>query len=79
MKTNKKFANVREGYGIIGMKLDLSLSQCQALNYHYQEFEKLKDCEDPQTLRAVMSTLIPFLELFKDIQNPMDPDLWVND
>lgn len=76
----RKFATLREGVGIVGMRLDLNLSQCQALNFHYHEFVKLSEnCDNSDTLKSSMSALIPFLSLFKDIQNPMDPNLWVNE
>ena len=34
-----KFAKTREGFGILGMTLNLNLAQCQALNYHLNEIK----------------------------------------
>ena len=78
-KTNK-FAKTREGYGVIGMTLNLNLAQCQALNYHFNEIKKMIEIsEDGKIQMGAVEPLLPFLELFKDIQNPMDPNLWNND
>ena len=81
MKKNQgKFATVIEGYGITGMKLNLSLAQCQALNYHLNEIKHMIDkSEDSKILIGAVEPLLPFLELFKGIQNPMDPSLWDNE
>ena len=80
MKPSKKFAELKEGYGVQGMKLDLNLVQCQVLNFHGQELKKFT--EDPSKdliPRGMVEPLIPFLELFKNFQNPYSPDLWKND
>ena len=80
MKPNKKFAQVKEGYGVQGMKLDLNLVQCQVLNFHYEEIKKLMENLENQTIpRGAIDPLMPFLELFKDFQNPYSPDLWKNE
>ena len=77
-KTNK-FAKTREGYGVIGMTLNLNLTQCQALNYHLNEIKRMiEKSEDGKIQIGAVEPLLPFLELFKDIQNPMDPNLWDN-
>lgn len=76
---NGKFATVTEGYGITGMKLNLNLTQCQALNYHFNEIKRMiENSEDGKIKIGAVEPLLPFLELFKDIQNPMDPNLWDN-
>ena len=76
---NGKFATVIEGYGINGMRLNLSLAQCQALNYHLNEIEHMiEKSVDGKIQIGAVEPLLPFLELFKDIQNPMDPNLWNN-
>ena len=76
---NGKFATVKEGYGITGMTLNLNLTQCQALNYHLNEIKRMiENSEDGKIQIGVVEPLLPFLELFKDIQNPMDPSLWDN-
>ena len=75
-----KFAKTREGYGVIGMTLNLNLAQCQALNYHLNEIEHMiEKSVDGKIQIGAVEPLLPFLELFKDIQNPMDPNLWDND
>ena len=74
-----KFAKTREGYGVVGMTLNLNLAQCQALNYHLNEIKyRIANSDDGKIQAAVVEPLLPFLELFKDIQNPMDVDLWNN-
>lgn len=73
-----KFAKVREGFGIVGMTLNLNLTQCQALNYHLNEIKYRIANSDGKIQAAVVEPLLPFLELFKDIQNPMDVNLWNN-
>lgn len=74
-----KFAKVREGYGVVGMTLNLNLAQCQALNFHLNEIKHMiEKSEDGKIQAAVVEPLLPFLELFKDIQNPMDVNLWNN-
>lgn len=79
-KNQGKFATVTEGYGITGMRLNLNLAQCQALNYHLNEIKHMIDkSEDSKILIGAVEPLLPFLELFKGIQNPMDPSLWNND
>ena len=74
-----KFAKVREGFGIVGMTLNLNLAQCQALNYHLNEIKHMiEKSEDGKIQIGAVEPLLPFLELFKDIQNPMDVNLWNN-
>ena len=74
-----KFAKVREGFGIVGMTLNLNLAQCQALNYHLNEIKHMIEVsKDGKIPSGAVEPLLPFLELFKDIQNPMDVDLWNN-
>lgn len=76
--SSKKFATEVTGFGLTGMRLNLNLAQCQALAFHYRELtEMLKS--DSKDLGSAVQPLIPFLELFKDIQTPMSPDLWVNE
>ena len=76
---NGKFATVIEGYGVVGMRLNLNLAQCQALNYHLNEIKHMiANNEDGKIQIGAVEPLLPFLELFKDIQNPMDPNLWDN-
>ena len=76
---NGKFATVKEGYGVIGMTLNLNLTQCQALNYYLNEIKHMiEKSEDGKIQIGAVEPLLPFLELFKDIQNPMDPNLWDN-
>ena len=78
IKSNK-FAKVREGYGVVGMTLNLNLAQCQALNYHFNEISQMiENSKDGMIPIGAVQPLLPFLELFKDIQNPMDPNLWDN-
>ena len=74
-----KFAKTREGFGILGMTLNLNLAQCQALNFYLNEIKcRIANSDDGKIQAAVVEPLLPFLELFKDIQNPMDVDLWDN-
>ena len=74
-----KFAKVREGYGVVGMDINLNLAQCQALNFHLNEIKHMIEVsEDGKIPSGAVEPLLPFLELFKDIQNPMDPNLWDN-
>ena len=74
-----KFAKVREGFGVVGMTLNLNLAQCQALNYHLNELKyRIANSYDGKLETAFVEPLLPFLELFKDIQNPMDSNLWDN-
>ena len=76
---NGKFATIMEGYGITGMKLNLNLTQCQALNFHLNEIKHMiEKSEDGKIQIGAIAPLLPFLELFKDIQNPMDSNLWNN-
>lgn len=76
---SSKFAKTREGYGVVGMTLNLNLAQCQALNYHLNEIKyRVANSDDGKIQAAVVEPLLPFLELFKDIQNPMDVNLWNN-
>ena len=78
--SSKQFASVQTGYGVTGMKLNLNLAQCQALNYTLNEIKHFSEkSENGMIPIGVVSTLLPFLELFKDIQNPMDPNLWKNE
>ena len=78
IKSNK-FAKIREGYGVVGMTLNLNLAQCQALNYHWNEIKSMiEKSEDGNIQIGAVQPLLPFLELFKDIQNFMDPNLWDN-
>ena len=77
---NGKFATVIEGYGITGMRLNLSLAQCQALNYHLNEIKHMIEKSEYGEIKiGAVEPLLPFLELFKDVQNPMDPNLWNNE
>jgi hypothetical protein len=39
---------------------------------------RIANSEDGKIQAAVVEPLLPFLELFKDIQNPMDANLWNN-
>ena len=39
----------------------------------------MEKSEDGKIQIGAVEPLLPFLELFKDIQNPMDPNLWNND
>lgn len=76
---NGKFATVIEGYGVVGMKLNLNLTQCQALNFYLKEIKfMMEKSEDGKIQIGAVEPLLPFLELFKDINNPMDPNLWDN-
>ena len=62
------------------LKLNLNLTQCQALNFHLNEIKHMiEKSEDGKIQIGAVAPLLPFLELFKDIQNPMDPNLWNND
>jgi hypothetical protein len=74
-----KFAKTREGFGIVGMTLNLNLAQCKALNFYLNEIKcGIANSDDDKIQAAVVEPLLPFLELFKDIQNPMDVNLWKN-
>ena len=74
-----KFAKVREGFGVVGMELNLNLTQCQALNFSLIEIKfMIENSEDGKIQIGAIQPLLPFLELFKDINNPMDPNLWDN-
>ena len=75
---SKKFANTITSYGVVGMKLELSLAQCQALSFHFRELTEMIE-SDSGNLAGAIQPLLPFLELFKDIQSPMMPDLWLNE
>lgn len=77
---SNKFAKTREGFGVIGMTLNLNLTQCQALNFYLNEIKfMIEKSKDGKIQIGAVEPLLPFLELFKDIQNPMDPNLWNND
>jgi hypothetical protein len=36
-----KFAKVREGFGVVGMELNLNLTQCQAFNFYLKEIKSM--------------------------------------
>lgn len=76
--SKKKFANEVTAYGVVGMKLELSLAQCQALSFHFKELTEMIESRSGN-LAGAIQPLLPFLELFKDIQSPMMPDLWLNE
>lgn len=75
-KTNTKYAEVKEGYGKTGLRLNLNLAQCQAL----AEFSiSAKQAKEENKPLIYPDYLQPFFDLFIEFGDKFSEDLFSNE
>jgi len=69
---------MREGYGVVGAQLNLSIVHLWCIKDWQEVAKRALDENDHYLAAQVLQNMMPFLNLFKDVEYPHNPDLWSN-
>lgn len=77
-KDAQPLLKMREGYGITGAQLNLSIVHLWCIKEWQEMAQKAFKENDSDVAVQVLHNMMPFLNLFKDVEHPHNPDLWSN-
>lgn len=75
-KDSQPLFKMREGYGVIGAQLNLSIVHLWCIKEWQVMAKKAIEEKDDHLAAQVLKNMMPFLNKFKDVEHPHNPDLW---
>ena len=74
-KEKRPFVKKTNGYGLVGMTLNLSLAQCQVLSAMHEAFSEISE-GGMITPGVLIQDTLAFLRIFKGIESPIADGIW---
>ena len=75
-KDAQPLLKMREGYGVTGAQLNLSIVHLWCIKEWQEMAQKALETNDNYLAAQVLQNMMPFLNKFKDVEHPHSANIW---